>query len=122
MFPFERAFCPFCPRPVVLPSPEPTPRPMRLSLVTAPSGGESFERMSRMTLSFDLLHRDQVHDLLHHAPERWGVRHRDFRARPSQAEALHDPPHRVRLPDDAANLAHLELLHPVPPSMTGAIC
>src|SRR5260221_13672328 len=94
---------------------------MRLSLVTAPSGGENFERMSRMRLPFDLLHRDEVQDLLDHAAKRRRVRHGDFGAEPSQAEALHHPPRRVRLADDAANLAHLELLHPAPPSVaTGA--
>src|SRR5262245_52654104 len=117
MFPFERAFWPFCPRPAVLPRPEPTPRPMRRSLVTAPSGGDSFERMSRMTLSFDLLHRDEVHDLLDHPPERRRVRNGDLGAGSPQAEPLHDEAHGVGLADDAANLAHLELrFHPAPPS------
>src|SRR5438270_12718375 len=100
MFPFDRAFWPFCPRPDVLPRPEPTPRPMRLSLVTAPSGGESFERMSRMTLSFDLLHRDEVHDLLDHASERGGIRYGDFGIESSEAEPLHHEPRGVRLADD----------------------
>src|SRR5258708_19718025 len=88
---------------------------MRLSLVTAPSGCESFERMSRMRLPFDLLHRDEVQDLLDHAAERRRVRHGDFGAEPSQAEALHHPPRRVRLAQDPANLAPPELLHPPPP-------
>src|SRR5882724_1520884 len=95
MLPLERAFWPFCPRPDVLPRPEPTPRPMRLSLVTAPSGGESFERMSRMTLSFDLLHRYEVQDLLDHPAERRGVRHRDFRPEPAEPETLDDEQRRV---------------------------
>src|SRR4026207_829834 len=110
MFPFERAFCPFCPRPAVLPRPEPTPRPMRRPLGTAPSGGDSFERMSRMTLSFDLLHRDEVHDLLDHAAERRRVLNGDLGARAPEAEPLHDEAHRVRFADHALDLAHLELL------------
>src|SRR5579859_2007601 len=90
---------------------------MRRSLVTAPSGGESFERMSRMTLSFDLLHRHEVQDFLHHPSERGGVRHGDFGARPAQSEALHHEPLWMRHADDASDLPHLqELLHAAPPS------
>ncbi len=41
MFPPERLFWPFDPRPAVLPRPEPGPRPSRLRDLRAPFGGDS---------------------------------------------------------------------------------
>src|SRR5262245_41070221 len=118
MLPLERAFWPFWPRPAVLPRPDPTPRPMRRSLVTAPTGGLSFERMSDMTrLPFDLLNRDQMQNLFDHAAERRRVGHRDLGAGAAQTEPLHDEAGGMRRSDDALDLFDLELLrlHPAPP-------
>ncbi len=38
--PPERAFWPLCPRPAVLPLPEPAPRPLRLASLVEPTAGE----------------------------------------------------------------------------------
>src|SRR5690606_21111519 len=66
--PPERECCPLVPRPLVLPWPEPVPRPTRLALRRAPGAG-------RNSCSFisDFLHFDQVADFEHHPAHRGSV-------------------------------------------------
>src|SRR5262249_10253260 len=126
MLPFERAFWPFWPRPAVLPSPDPTPRPTRSRSVFAPSGAWSLERMSmglslvdrrRLLAGLDLLDLEEVHHLLDHPPEPGRVGHEHLGAGAPQAEALDDEALAVVPADGARLLADLEeRLHWAPPS------
>src|SRR5215472_12405626 len=68
--PRVRAYCPFCPRPAVLPRPEPTPRPRRTFDVVAPSGFASLLNVSAMVHLFDA---HEVKHLLDGAAERRSV-------------------------------------------------
>src|SRR3712207_682751 len=67
-----RDFCPFTPRPPVLPLPEPMPRPTRMRFLVEPS-------LSRISLSFMTLsslpvdNAHEVLDLFDHAAHRGGV-------------------------------------------------
>src|SRR5208337_2134423 len=56
--PPARAFCPLCPLPAVFPCPEPTPRPSLLFFFVWPFGA----RMSKPSMSADLLNVEQVRD------------------------------------------------------------
>src|SRR5262245_32791123 len=100
-----RLFWPFSPRPAVLPSPLPGPRPTRLRLRTAPRAGFS---LSRPTLSPPLLDdRDQVRDLVDHPPHRLRVLPLHDLVHAPQPE----PAHRLALVAGAADHApdHLDL-------------
>src|SRR5438874_5587704 len=61
IWPPVRAFCPFVPRPAVLPRPEPCPRPTRLSALCEPGAGRKSE-----SFTDDLLYLHQVNHLLDH--------------------------------------------------------
>src|SRR5947209_13823443 len=54
IWPPVRAFCPFVPRPAVLPRPEPCPRPTRLSGLCAPGAGRKSESFIRLLLPLPL--------------------------------------------------------------------
>src|SRR5262245_21161068 len=100
-----RLFWPFSPRPAVLPSPLPGPRPTRLRLRTAPRAGFS---LSRPTLSPPLLDDpDQVRDLVDHPPHRLRVLPLHDLVHAPQPE----PAHRLALVAGAADHApdHLDL-------------
>src|SRR5687768_6094459 len=58
----RRAYWPFWPRPAVLPSPEPTPRPLRILSRVVPSGFASLLSVSAIV---HLLHGHEVEHFLH---------------------------------------------------------
>src|SRR3989440_1783274 len=62
IWPPVRAFCPFVPRPAVLPRPEPCPRPTRLSVLCEPGVGRKSE-----SFTDNLLYLHQVHHLADHS-------------------------------------------------------
>src|SRR5256714_6810533 len=62
IWPPVRAFCPFVPRPAVLPRPEPCPRPTRLSTLCEPGAGRKSE-----SFTDNLLYLHQVHHLANHS-------------------------------------------------------
>src|SRR2546428_828520 len=66
--PPERAFCPLCPRPAVLPQPEPPPRPTRCRSFFEPGAG--FREFSRMGSVVDT---HEVIDAVDHAAHRRGI-------------------------------------------------
>src|SRR5881392_1095536 len=68
ILPPERAFCPFVPRPAVLPRPEPCPRPTRLSVLWEPGAGRKLERL--IGLTDGLLYQYKMPYLIDHAPNR----------------------------------------------------
>src|SRR5262245_19661251 len=102
----RRANWPFCPRPAVLPRPEPTPRPRRIFLAVEPSGFASLLSVSAIS---DLLDRDEVEDLLDRAAERRGVRDFDGAADAAETEALQVQTLAPIDANHAANLFHAEL-------------
>src|SRR5262245_55945771 len=81
----ERDFAPLCPRPAVLPLPDPWPRPMRFLACFAPLGGRRFDRFMSL-----LSHLDQVPHLQNHAAGRRRVGQLHGVADPPQAEPLDD--------------------------------
>src|SRR3954451_10901858 len=81
----ERDFAPLCPRPAVLPLPEPWPRPTRFLACLAPLGGRRLLKF--MTLLSDL---DEVPHLEDHPARRRRVEQLHRVADPPQAHALDD--------------------------------
>src|SRR6185312_4754327 len=82
----ERDFAPLCPRPAVLPLPEPWPRPIRFFACLAPFGGRRLLRFIALLPDFH-----QVTDLQDHASCRRRVRQLHRVADAPQAHALDDP-------------------------------
>src|SRR5258708_7885748 len=126
MPPVERAFWPFCPRPAVLPRPEPTPRPARVFAVFAPTGAWIFESLSDIGVglpdrawlvrSVGFLDGHEVNHFFDRAAERRRVVDDDGRVRTAQAEAAHRHALIVRTPRETADLRHLQLfLHDAAP-------
>src|SRR5579884_91328 len=109
--PRVRAYCPFWPRPAVLPRPEPRPRPSRVFARVAPAGLASLLKVSA---TVHLLDAHEVEHLLDGAAERRGVAHDDAAAGPLQPQAPDRRAHPVLLPDRASDLRHAKLrLHRV---------
>src|SRR5437667_12298142 len=65
IWPPVRAFCPFVPRPAVLPRPEPCPRPTRLSALCEPGAGRKSESFTAS--SYRLLYLHEVNHFADHA-------------------------------------------------------
>src|SRR6188508_2592757 len=83
----ERDCAPLCPRPAVLPLPEPWPRPTRKCfLPLEPSAGLSLSR-PMVLVPFD---RHEVTDLQHHPARRGRVKERHGMTDAPQPEALDD--------------------------------
>src|SRR5438067_3329882 len=79
----DRDFAPLCPRPAVLPLPDPWPRPIRFFGCFIPAGGRRLFR----AMSF---HLDEVTNLVNHAARRRRVFQLHRVADPQQAERPHD--------------------------------
>src|SRR5258708_2073229 len=82
--PPERAFCPLCPRPAVLPQPEPPPRPTRCRSFFEPGAG--FREFSLMGSVVD---SHEVIDAVDHAAHRRGIGELDRLVDLLQPEPLH---------------------------------
>src|SRR5215203_5518840 len=102
----ERDPAPFCPRPEVLPVPEPSPRPTRLRGLREPGAGASECRPMRSSRS-SAIDAHEVADGVHHPASLRGVLDLDRVADPAQAEGAQ----RVALlavgPVGRADLRHL---------------
>src|SRR5215203_1639252 len=102
----EREPAPFCPRPEVLPVPEPSPRPTRLRGLREPGAGASECRPMRSSRS-SAIDAHEVADGVHHPASLRGVLDLDRVADPAQAEGAQ----RVALlavgPVGRADLRHL---------------
>src|ERR671928_359911 len=79
----ERAPAPFCPRPAVLPKPEPSPRPTRLRGRRLPGAGL---RVCSPKSSLSVIDPHQVADAVEHAARLRGVLDLDRVADPAQPE------------------------------------
>src|SRR5436309_5261766 len=88
----ERALAPFWPRPAVLPSPEPMPRPTRRRGLRAPLPGLiEFSSIcsSFCAAAYGSEHLHEVRDLVDHAAHRCRVFEGRFAVQLAQAEAAH---------------------------------
>src|SRR5437764_12214149 len=116
----ERDFWPFCPRPEVLPLPEPSPRPTRLRSRWLPSAGRSWCSPGAAVVSsaIDLLH---LHERVHaaqHALQHGRVVTDGLGVDPAQAERTERAAVLGPDPGGAAHLGDAELRHQAssPPS------
>src|SRR4051794_18611184 len=100
----EREPAPFCPRPAVLPKPEPSPRPTRLRSLREPGAGLSVCRPIRCCSSA-IADLHEVADAVDHAPRLLVVLDLDDVVDPAQAERAQ----RVEL-DLVGAVARLHLL------------
>src|SRR5687768_12092058 len=109
-----RLFCPFSPRPDVLPRPLPGPRPTRLRLRVLPLAG--FRLFRPMVVSLLLDDADEVGNGVDHPPDLRRVRALDHLVHAAQAEAADGGALAVGAPDDGADLPDLQR----PPARLGA--
>src|SRR5690606_16709701 len=109
VLPPVRALWPLCPRPLVLPRPDPGPRPTRLRSRCAPSGRLRSLSFAMLTLaSPQLFHSDQVPDLEDHAADRRVVVVHHRLLVPPQAQGPEGGPVLGRPADSAPHLRDLQ--------------
>src|SRR5208337_2215824 len=105
--PPARAFCPLCPLPAVFPCPEPTPRPSLLLFFVAPFG----TRMSKPSMSADLLDVQQVRHGAHHPEDGRRRVVLDHSIEPAKTQCLHRCPVGRHAADGAARQRDPQLLY-----------